>query len=418
MLSRILSTIREHHLLGDGDRVLVAISGGPDSTSLLHVLATLAPRLGCTLVAASVDHGLRPESAGEARAVRQRCHSLDIACEVLTVDLGGARRPHVSLQEAARDARWTALAQAAARLGCAKVALGHTADDQAETVLFRILRGTGIAGLAGIPYQRGCFVRPLLDVRRTQILAYLAKRKLEFVSDPSNADRRYARSRIRHDVLPMLARENPRLVEGLLALACEARNQAARTWRDALPARLYLPRRTIETVDRLVRDGAGTRTVVVGGGVLRVGYGRVTWLPGSAETPSVSGHAPSTPSTITGPGSYGLTDPPAPAIEITRPGRGTWPAGNRACFDTSKTRWPLMLRAPRPGDRMTPRGGRGSRKLSDLLIDAKIPREARSALPVLCDAAGAMLFVPGLRPSEVGRPDADTSQWFEVRVLR
>ena len=171
MLSRVLGTIREHGLLAKGDRVLVAFSGGPDSTALLHVLAKLAPRLGFTLTAASVDHGLRPESAEEAREVGRRCRRMGVACEVVVVDVVQARRPHVSVQEAARNTRLAALERAAARLDCTKIALGHTADDQAETVLFRILRGTGIAGLAGIPYQRGLFVRPLIDERRAELVA-------------------------------------------------------------------------------------------------------------------------------------------------------------------------------------------------------------------------------------------------------
>ena len=414
MLSRVLGTIREHGLLAKGDRVLVAVSGGPDSTALLHGLVQLAPRLGIAVTAVSVDHGLRPEAAAEARSVKKRCRSVGVACEVVAVDVGQARRPHVSVQEAARDARLAALERAAARLGCAKIALGHTADDQAETVLFRILRGTGIAGLAGIPYQRGPFIRPLLDVRRAELLAYLAKRKIDFISDPSNANRRYARARIRHDVLPALAWENPRVVESLLSLAREARGEPSRPWRASLPQDVYLPRRAIEVIDRLVRRGEGTRSVTVGNGAIVVRYGKVTWVPAAVSPPA----PPAKAVKIARPGVYRIANPPAVAVEITRTSAAAWPGGNAACFDPAKVGWPLVLRAPRPGDRMPPRGGRGTRKLSDLLIDAKIPREARAALPVLCDAAGPILFVPGLRPSERGRPDAGTRAWFEVRVAR
>ena len=420
MLSVVLQTIREHGLLDKGDHVLVAVSGGPDSTALLYALAKLAPRLGITLGAACIDHGLRPESADEAKDVRRRCHQLGIGCEVVVVDLGKARRPHVSLQEAARDARLAALTTSARSLRCTKIALGHTADDQAETVIFRILRGTGIAGLAGIPYQRGSFIRPLLDVRRAELLAYLARRKIDFIRDPSNANRRYARSRIRHDVLPLLARENPRVVEALLALAREARGVSSsgasfQTWQSALPEDLYLPRRVVEVVNRLVGKAEGTRKVAVRNGVLVVSYGVVRWQPLAHPAPMAT---PSKAKVIVGPGAYRLSDPPAPALEITDVTARPWPGGSVACFDTAKVRWPLSLRLPRPGERMAPRGGRGSRKLSDLIIDAKIPREKRAALPVLCDAAGAVLFVPGLRPSELGRPDASTAECFEVHVAR
>jgi tRNA(Ile)-lysidine synthase len=417
VLSSVLRTIRDHDLLAAGDRVLVAVSGGPDSTALLDALVRLSSRLDIKLAVACVDHGLRPESADEAQTVGLCCGQLGLACEVLAVDVKQARRSHVSLQEAARNVRLAALESAAARLGCAKIALGHTADDQAETVLFRIVRGTGIAGLAGIPYRRGSFIRPLLDVRRSALLGYLAKRKIEFLSDPSNANRRYSRSRIRHDILPMLARENPRVVESLLALAREARATGRTTaWRESLPPGLFLPRRVVECVERLVRDGRGSRRIAVKDGEVVVAYGNVAWQPSpSLATEEESGERSRT---ISAPGTYRLFDPPAPAIEITSPAVGPRPGGKAACFDTRKVRWPFGLRTLRPGDRMSPRSGLGTRKLSDLLVDAKIPRQERARLPALCDAAGEILFVPGLRPSQVARPDANTIDWIEVRVAR
>ncbi len=418
MLSRILRTIREHDLVTRGDRVLVAVSGGPDSTALLHGLAKVAPRLGISLAGACVDHRLRPESASEAQAVVLRCRAMGVPCEILPVDVSRARKAHVSTQEAARVVRLAALEEAAARLGCAKVALGHTADDQAETVLFRIVRGTGIAGLGGIPYRRGSFVRPLLDVRRAQILAFLAKRKIEFFTDPSNANRHYARSRIRHDVLPMLAMENPRVVDALLALASEARTRAPAAWRESLPPDLYLPRRAVAAVDRLIREKRGTRTLSLRNGEIVVRYGQVSWLPPKpGDSVRVEARVRAEQS-VPGPGRYRIFPPPALGLEIAPASAGPSPGGNSACFDAGRIQWPLRVRALRPGDRMAPRAGRGTRKLSDMLIDAKIPRRERATLPVLCDAAGAVLYVAGLRPSEIGRPDGATRTWIEVHVLR
>jgi tRNA(Ile)-lysidine synthase len=421
VLSRILATIREHGLTAKGDRLLVAVSGGPDSTALLHGLFKIAPRLGVTLVAACVDHRLRPESTAEASGVRRCCQEMGIACEVLEVDVGRARKAHVSTQEAARNVRLSALEDAAGRLECTKIALGHTADDQAETVLFRIVRGTGLAGLAGIPYRRGPFIRPLLDVRRADILAYLSRRNLAFVEDPSNANRRYARSRLRHDVLPLLVRENPRVVDALLALAHEARNKGAGLWRQALPAELYLPRPAAHTVDRWMREGHGTRTMTVRNGELSVGYGKVSWLPRDlGRNPSAEDRAAEAREErpVQGPGRYRIFESPAPGLEISQARAGAAPGGNTACFDVARVAWPLRLRLSRPGDRMAPRGGRGTRKLSDLLIDAKIPRRERLLLPLLCDASGAILFVPGLRPSQLGRPDETTREWIQVHELR
>ena len=421
VLSRVLGTIRRRSLAVTGDRLLVAVSGGPDSTALLHGLTKVAPRLGITLAVACVDHRLRPESAEEARGVLRRCRDSGIACEILEVDVNRARKAHVSTQEAARNARLAALEDAADRLGCTKIALGHTADDQAETVLFRIVRGTGLAGLAGIPYQRGRFIRPLLDVRRAEILAYLAKRKIVFFTDPSNANRHYARSRIRHDVLPALARENPRIVDALLALAHETQDKSTGLWRQTLPAELYLPRPTVHTVDRWMREGHGTRTMTVRNGELAVGYGKVSWIPripGEGIPAKAEARNAGEDRLVQGPGRYRISEAPAPGLEISPVCTGPWPGGNSACFDTAKLAWPLCVRAIRPGDRMAPRGGRGTRKLSDLLIDAKIPRPIRATLPVLCDAAGVILYLPGLRPSQSARPDETTREWFEVHVLR
>ena len=308
--------------------------------ALLHVLAKLAPRLGVALHVVAVDHGLRAQAAEEARGVSRMCRGLGIPCEVVAVDVSQARRPHVSVQEAARNARLRGLEAVATRLGCVKIALGHTADDQAETVLFRLLRGTGIAGLAGIPYQRGPFIRPLLDVRRAQILAFLGKRQIEFFSDPSNADRRYARSRVRHDVLPVLARENPRVVEALLSLSREARAAVPRPWLACLPKHLYLSRRTREVVDGFVRKGEGTRTVTVEGGAIVVRYGAVTWEPAGRAVPAVRRAPPRTEKLVTGPGTFGMGD--SPPLMITAGSSAGWPSGNAVCFDRAKVRWPLV----------------------------------------------------------------------------
>src|SRR5580692_1467897 len=186
MLSTVLRTIAARALFQRGDRVIVAVSGGPDSMALLHLLWEAQERLGLTLEVAGVDHGLRPAAAGELELVRARAEALGLPFVRLTVDLGGGRR-RAGLQDAARRARLGALAALAAERGARRIALGHQADDQAETVLFRIVRGTGLRGLGGIPYVRGPFVRPLLDLRRAQILRYLGRRSISFVEDPSNA---------------------------------------------------------------------------------------------------------------------------------------------------------------------------------------------------------------------------------------
>ena len=415
MLSQVLHTIRDRALLAGGERVLVAVSGGPDSTALLHSLVHLAPRLNIELAAAVVDHGLRPESAAEAGLVAERCRALGVRCEILTVDVKAACRPHVSLQEAARNVRLKALQETAARLGCAGVALGHTADDQAETVLFRIVRGTGLSGLGGIPYQRGILIRPLLDVRRKGIIAFLAKRRIPFIEDPSNANRHYTRVRIRLDLLPLLRRENPRVVDALLSLAQDARAISLGAPASTLDL-TSVPRRAAALIQRMAVQGQGTRRVSVPQGEVVVSYGNVEFRPRGRRDPSIR---PSPESIrVEGPGIYYLPGRgDGRALKLDEGRHPVPPPTGAVIFDAARIERPLEVRAWRPGDRLRPRGGRGSRKVSDLFVDAKIPRELRRELPVLATADGTILFVAGVRPSEVGRPQAGTQHWLAVRVV-
>jgi tRNA(Ile)-lysidine synthase len=406
MLATVRRTIRTHDLVRPGELVLVGVSGGPDSMALLHALWEAAKGLRARLEVATVDHGLRPEARAEGELVRARAEALELPWHGLRVDVRAARRPHGGLQEAARRARLDALDALAARRGAARVALGHNADDQAETVLFRIVRGTGLRGLAGIPYRRGPFVRPLLDVTRAQILTYLRRRSVPFVEDPSNADERFARSRVRHELLPALARENPRVSDALVALAAEARAAAPEADDDDLPA--DVGRRARGLVARLRREGGTRRVDVAGRRTVEISYGRVRVGAASERPPEL---ARFTPIVVPGPGTYALAAG-APAVRLSAV--ETPPPAGVAAFDADALGWPLVVRARAAGDRMRPRGGQGSRKLADLLIDAKVPRGERARLPVLATPAGHILYVPGLRPSEHARPTATTTRFVLV----
>ncbi|HEY8039563.1 MAG TPA: tRNA lysidine(34) synthetase TilS [Polyangiaceae bacterium] len=217
------AALREHALVPRGASVLVAVSGGPDSMALLHVLATLRRRLAFGLFAHGVDHGLRAEAAAELDLAQELARSLDVPFARTRVDvaLGG------NLQARARAARWGALRSAASRNGADRIATGHHADDRAETMLMRLLRGTGTKGLAVLPPADGERIRPLFRARRADIDAHVARHGLPHAVDPSNRDPRFLRTRVRHEVLPALERLSPRIVEHLCRLADEA--CAART---------------------------------------------------------------------------------------------------------------------------------------------------------------------------------------------
>jgi tRNA(Ile)-lysidine synthase len=397
MLSTVLRTIATHALCARGDRVIVAVSGGPDSMALLHALWEGRERLGLTLEVAGVDHGLRPAAAEELALVRARAEALGLPFVRLGVDVAAAKRGP-SWQDAARRARLAALEALAGARGAQRIALGHQADDQAETVLFRIVRGTGLSGLGGIPYARGPYIRPLLDVRRAEVLRYLRRRSIPFVEDPSNADLRFARARVRHRYLPLLAQENPRVVEALVALAAAARARTRST--DPIGA---LPRRVGAAVGRLRARGGTAALDLAGGRRVEISYGEVRIGPRDARRAAAGGEA----LVIAGPGAYRWAAGTLDVEEGARRGGRARPGG-AAEFDADRLHWPLAVRARRAGDRMRPRGGQGSRKLSDLMIDAKIARGARAALPVVTSARGELLFVPGLRPAEIARPDGGT----------
>jgi len=220
ILARVRRTVSERRLLERGHRVLIACSGGPDSTALLDVLHRLRRELGVSLEVASVDHGLRPSSAAEVEAVGRFADALGLPFHPL--------RAHVptegSLQGAAREVRYRLLLELARSRGADRVAVGHTLDDQAETVLARLLRGAGVRGLGGIhPRRPDGVVRPLVDCRRAEILAHLRRFELPYVADPSNRDPRFERVRLREELLPRLEAEDPRVVAHLAALSDEAR---------------------------------------------------------------------------------------------------------------------------------------------------------------------------------------------------
>jgi tRNA(Ile)-lysidine synthase len=220
LITRVRATIRAHDLIARGSTVLVAVSGGPDSMALLHVLAGLRSKLGFGLFAHGVDHGLRPEGSAELDGVAGFARDLDVpfARTTLRVAPGG------NLQARARTERWMALREASARVGAARIATGHHADDRAETLILRLLRGTGPRGLAVLPARDGDRIRPMVHARRSDVEAHVIRHRIPFCVDPSNSDPRFLRTRVRHEVLPALERLGPRVVEHMCTLADELRD--------------------------------------------------------------------------------------------------------------------------------------------------------------------------------------------------
>jgi tRNA(Ile)-lysidine synthase len=214
-----------------GDTIIAAVSGGPDSMAMLHVLATLAHEFPFVVIAHGVDHGLRREAAQELALAASLAERLRVPFTQTRVSLsrGG------NVQARARAARIDALDRVRLDTGARFVATAHHADDRAETVLLRLVRGSSLSGLGVLPLVDGSRLRPLIEARKSDINAHLARHAIAFATDPSNADPRFLRARVRQDLLPALLSLNPRIVEGLTSLADEAR---------LLPRENALPRAT------------------------------------------------------------------------------------------------------------------------------------------------------------------------------
>jgi tRNA(Ile)-lysidine synthase len=439
-------TIRRHAMLAGGETVLVAVSGGADSVALLHLLLELAPAWRLRLHVLHVDHQLRAESTADAGFVTALCERLDVPAEVamVAVDRQG------SLEASARAARYAALEACAERVGADRIAVGHTADDQAETVLMRLVQGAGVRGMAGIPPVRGRIIRPLLEVRRSALERELRRAGLAWVDDATNRDPKFLRNRIRHELLPLLADSyNPDVAASLARLASVARETVTaldRTaaaeldrlaaWSDsAVTVRLdvlrALPRPIAAEALRQAAARLGSRAP------LRAwahrGLTRVLAVPASCRpfrlggvTVEVSGPlarlatAPLTALVerpVVVPGRTELVEI-GQALEARLVGADTYAIPrepSRVAFDADELPTPLVVRARRRGERFVAFGG-SERRLKSLLIEAKVPRWDRARVPVV-EAGGTIVWVGHLRRGAAGRVTARTRRVLELALV-
>jgi tRNA(Ile)-lysidine synthase len=445
LIRAVERTVRRHAMLAGGETVLVAVSGGADSVALLHVLLALAPSWRLTLRVLHVDHGLRADSARDADFVRAVGARLGVAVDVERVQVGAG-----SLEAAARAARYAALEAGADRLGAARIAVGHTADDQAETVLMRVLGGAGVRGLAAIPPVRGRVIRPLLEVRRQALRDVLQAAGLAWVEDPSNRDPKFLRNRIRHELLPLLAASyHADVVPALAATARLAREALDALERSAAAELARLAAVEAEALT-LPRAALAALPLPIAAEVLRQAAARLgsraplrAWAHRGlrrvlAATPprrpfrlggvavEVSGDhirvgarpAPLlVPRTLTVPGRVELPEI-GKGVEARRlPAAGyVLPrAADRVAFDAAGLPGTLTVRPRRRGDRFHAFGA-GQRRLKSLLIDAKVPRWERDRLPLI-DAGGDIAWVAGVRRGAVAPVSAATREIVEIGLF-
>jgi tRNA(Ile)-lysidine synthase len=455
--------IRRHKLLTPRQRVVVGVSGGPDSLCLMDGLR----RLGYRPLVAHYDHRLRPESRSEAERVARLAGQAGLPVEVGSSE---SILPAGHSEETARIERYRFLSAVARRYRIRTLAVGHTADDQVETVLMHLLRGAGPAGLRGmLPATRlgdwvGAvaapgltLVRPLLDLRRSETLAHCEYHGLQPVFDPSNRELRYFRNWLRHELIPQLRQHHPAVETNLLRLgklmAAEhelldamlesnwpiwfvpepggaLRLQPDRLLEAPLALQRAALRRSIQVLrpdlrdigfEAIERGLAGLRdrrrTSLVGrlellpvdGAVLLRPAAARLRFPGRPQLRSLAARTLRVPATVS------LANRWAIELRAGRRSRGRPARRGQVRFDRDRLPGPLVIRPPRPADRLEPIGMRGSVKLSDLFINRKVPQAARARWPVLT-SGDTLLWVPGLHRSRVARPSRTTRRLLELRL--
>ena len=402
MLNKLTALIRQYEMIVPGDTVICALSGGADSVALAFGLYLLQEKLGFTLEAAHFNHHLRGEESDRDEAfVRSFCHRYDIP---LHAGSGTVKAGEKGLEAAARDARYAYL-----RSLPGKIATAHTADDNAETVLLHLIRGTGLKGLGGITPVHVRIIRPMLNVTRAEVEAFLAEWHLDHIEDSSNGTDAFLRNRLRHHVMPLLNQENPRLAENLSAMAqrlrldeeCLSRQaefdilppvETLKAMAPALRSRclekflkesgVREPEEThIRMAERLVfSQKPSARACFPGGVTIARNYDRLEALgaePGFHPLELPTGGAAEVP------GLY-VTCEPAEEVETSPDTFTVCPVGT------------IILRPRQSGDKMRLPGG--TKSLKKLFIDRKIPASQRDNIPVVCDEQG-VLGVYGIGPN-------------------
>jgi tRNA(Ile)-lysidine synthase len=396
MLARVLKTISRYNMLPEGARVIVAVSGGADSVCLLHVLMELFPRAVAGV--AHFNHKWRAEASDEDERF-----VADLASrQALPFFRGEATPSKGNREQEGRRARQNFFASLDAT-----VALGHTRDDQAETVLFRFLRGSGLTGLAGIPPAANGIIRPLIDTTRAEVENYLNSRGIPWREDATNLDLSFARNRIRHELLPQLARDwNPKITNALANLADLAQEEE-KFWAEPvgqlpdLPSSIEIQFSALTTLPRAQARRQIRRAIATTKGDLRgidfdhiesvFDVRKTLHLPGLTVTRSFdwlrfssATAAPDVPSEIRPPGKFpspdGLSQICVDIAQISDP-EACATLGVEACWFQSCS--PLVLRGWRPGDHYRPAGQSRDQKIQEMFQKARVPSWRRASWPIL-----------------------------------
>lgn len=447
--------------INEDSRILVAYSGGSDSTALLKLFSKVSKEIGCSLTAAHLDHGIRGDAAEKDRRFAEKF------CEKLGIDFiwektdcpAQAREKSMSLEEAARFARYDFLNRVREKLNSDFIATGHTADDNIEVVLFNLMRGAGPSGLAGIPCVRdGRIIRPVLGFWRRELTQYLKSTDTPWVEDASNQDTSFTRNRIRHELIPLMADQyNPDVALALDRTARLIRDEedyweahlekikqqvswagaentvsmdSARLSRlhPALGRRLvraaylYLKGHTLSLTFHHVEDvlallsGASGKGIDLPGGIRAVFKdGLISFGSGKKKQPF-----PAYEYQLDIPGSIMINETGIKveaAIIDSKDLDLKNMTPDQAAMDINRLTLPLIVRSVSPGDRFQPLGMQGTKKLKDFFIDVKLPEALRPQIPLITDKDG-IIWVGGMRLSEKASITNETESVLLVNIIR
>lgn len=419
---KVKNTIEERKLLRKGDTVLVGLSGGADSVCLTHILNTLKDELGIRIISAHLNHNIRgAEALRDARFAAEFSKSLDIFCEQKSMKIRDiAKEKGISEETAGREARYEFFNEAAAKHGCTKIATAHNRNDNAETVLMNFMRGSSLAGLAGIPYNRGEIIRPLLDVTRAEIEEYCRLNGLTYVTDSTNETDNYTRNKIRHLLIPMIEDNfNPNFIntvsknssligsdEEFIADCANAKyaelvNNKRVKIKDLLKCRAAVSRRLVrrmiadvsdlrdvssdfsERVIKLVKTGKTGSSITLPYHVeARIEYEYLVIDKEACKT------------------EYEYSLPLNQDICIKEAGitiraeHAEKRENDGAQYFSGVNADNLTVRSRRRGDIFYPSGMRGRKKIKDYFINEKIPRQKRETVPIITSGDDIIYVVP------------------------
>jgi tRNA(Ile)-lysidine synthase len=390
--NRVALAISLHQIFEPGERVVVAVSGGPDSLALLSILREIIPAVPLHLTVAHFDHGWRSDSPDD------RAFVASIAAQ-WGYDFRAGRAPDQipHTESAARAVRHAFLRQTAADTNSSAIALGHTQDDQVETLLLHLLRGSGSRGLGAMRRRDGVLARPLLDVSRREIEAYLARLHLAPLRDPSNDDPRFTRNRLRQQVLPAIDVFDPAARELLARTAdiLSEEDQVLEAQIADLPDDLARDRAAFATLPPALQRRI-IRRLVPDAGFLEVEARRRGEPPSTAAQHRLQPASLAVKTCSCDPAAFKARDP----------------IGH---LDADLVQLPLTVATRRPGDRMRPLGLQQAKRLQDILVDAHVPRHLRDSLPVVSDRE-EIVWIPGVTVAESKRVTPATRHQLHLEI--